>query len=190
MAGRRIIVGITGASGSIYARLLIERLLLSTQVDELAIILSSNGQSVAEYEGQKFPASDLDPRLRYFDKYDMFAAPASGSARYDSMIVIPCSMGTLGRIASGVSDNLLTRAADVMLKERRRLILVPRETPYGMIHLRNMTVLSECGAVIAPASPSFYSYPSDIEQLCMTVVERVLSLLGIDGERYEWGKKS
>lgn len=187
MGNRRIIIGITGASGSVYARLLVEHLLRSQEVAELAVVLSDNGKAVAEYEGQAFPSGKSDPRIRYFGNGDMFAPPASGSAGYDSMAVIPCSMGTAGRIASGVSDSLITRAADVMLKERRRLILVPREAPYGTIHLRNMTALSECGAIVMPASPSFYSRPGDIEELCMTVVERVLSLLEIDGDRYRWG---
>lgn len=187
MEDRRIIIGITGASGSVYARLLVEHLLHFDQVGELAVVFSRNGRAVAEYEGQAFPAHKSDPRIRYFDNGDMFAPPASGSAGYDSMVVIPCSMGMIGRIASGVSDTLIARAADVMLKERRRLILVPREAPYGTIHLRNMTVLSECGAIIMPASPSFYSRPGDMEQLCMTVVERILSLMGLGGDGYRWG---
>lgn len=189
MEKRRIIIGVTGASGAIYARLLLDSLLVSGEVGEIAVIFSGNGRAVADYEGQDFPSTDSDGRLRYFDNGDLFAAPASGSAGYDSMVVVPCSMGTIGRIASGVSDNLITRAADVMLKERRKLVLVAREAPYGTIHLRNMTTLSECGAVIMPASPSFYSRPEGVEQLCMTVVERVLSLLGIPGRRYEWGRE-
>jgi 4-hydroxy-3-polyprenylbenzoate decarboxylase len=183
----RIIIGITGASGAVYARLLVGRLLASEEVGELAVIFSAAGRAVADHEGQAIPSPADDARIRYFEPGDLFAAPASGSARYDAMVVVPCSMGTMGRIASGVSDNLITRAADVMLKERRRLILVAREAPYGTIHLRNMTALSECGAIVIPASPSFYFHPANIEQLCMTVVERVLSLLGIGGERYEWG---
>lgn len=189
MAKRRIIIGVTGASGSIYARLLAVHLLRSEEVAELAVVFSKNGAAVAEYERESVPSPQDDSRIRYFDNDDLFSAPASGSAGYDSMVVIPCSMGTIGRIASGVSDNLITRAADVMLKERRPLILVAREAPYSTIHLRNMTALSECGAVVMPASPAFYSHPEDIEQLCMTVVERVLSLLDIESERYEWGKR-
>ena len=187
MEDRRIIIGITGASGSVYARLLVEHLLHFDQVGELAVVFSRNGRAVAEYEAQAVPARKSDPRIRYFDNEDMFAPPASGSAGYDSMVVIPCSMGMIGRMASGVSDTLIARAADVMLKERRQLILVPREAPYGTIHLRNMTALSECGAIIMPASPSFYSHPGDMEQLCMTVVERILSLMGLGGECYRWG---
>ena len=106
------------------------------------------------------------------------------------MAVVPCSMGMAGRIASGVSDSLASRAADVMLKERRRLVLVTREAPLGTVHLRNMTALSECGAVICPASPSFYSRPGTIEELCGTIVDRVAGLLGVEVPRYEWGQAS
>lgn len=182
----RIIVAVTGASGAIYARLLVAELLRQETVQEVALIYSRNGRAVANYEGETIDVSD--PRVRVFDDDDLFAAPASGSAGYDAMAVVPCSMGTAGRIAGGISDNLITRAADVMLKERRTLILVPRETPYSSIHLRNLATLSEYGAIIVPASPSFYSLPQDIGQLCMTVVERVVSLLGFDVPRYRWGE--
>ena len=104
------------------------------------------------------------------------------------MIVVPSSMGTVGRVAAGISQTLIERAADVMLKERRRLILVVRETPYSLIHLRNMTTLTEAGAIILPASPSFYSHPKTIEDLAMTVVERVIAHVGIGEPRYEWGE--
>lgn len=181
----KIIVAVTGASGAIYARLLVAELLKQPALREIALIYSANGKAVAEYEGQAIEVAD--PRVRIFGNDDMFAAPASGSAGYDAMVVVPCSMGTAGRIANGVSDNLITRAADVMLKERCTLILVPRETPYSTIHLRNLASLSECGAIIAPASPSFYSHPDDIAQLCMTVIERVVSLLGLDVPHYTWG---
>ncbi len=181
----KIIVAVTGASGAIYARLLMRDLPRQPQLREIALIYSANGRAVAEYEGQAVEADD--PRVRIFGNDEMFSPPASGSAGYDAMIVIPCSMGTAGRIACGVSDSLLTRAADVMLKERRPLILVPREAPYGTIHLRNLLTLSECGAVILPASPSFYSHPADIEQLCMTVIERAVALLGFDAPHYRWG---
>lgn len=182
----KIIIAVTGASGAVYARLLVEELLRQFDIREIALIYSKNGRAVADYEGQAADVSD--PRVRVFDYDDLFASPASGSADYDAMVVVPCSMGTAGRIANGVSDNLITRAADVMLKERRQLILVPRETPYSTIHLRNLTTLSECGAVVVPASPSFYSLPQTIEQLCTTVVERIVSLLGYDAPHYRWGE--
>ena len=127
-----------------------------------------------------------DPRIRIFDNDDLFAPPASGSADYDAMAVVPCSVGTLGRIACGVSQSLIERAADVMLKERRRLVLVVRETPLSLIHLRNMTALTEAGAVVLPASPGFYARPSSVEELCRSVAERVTALLGIFGPRYRW----
>ena len=118
----------------------------------------------------------------------MFAAVASGSAAYDAMVVVPASMGSVGRIASGVSLSLIERAADVMLKERRRLIVVVRETPYSLIHLRNMTTLTEAGAIILPASPSFYSHPQTITEAALTVVERIVAHLGVVLPRYKWGE--
>ena len=181
---RKLIVAVTGASGSIYARLLCERLSRIESVGEIALIASENGSQVAVFED-----SDdwmRDPRFTRYCCGEMFAPPASGSARYDAMVVVPCSMGTAGRIAAGTSDNLICRAADVMLKERRRLILVPREAPMSTIHLQNLLRLSEAGAIVCPAAPSFYSCPVDIESLCMTIVERILSLLDIDTPRYEW----
>jgi 4-hydroxy-3-polyprenylbenzoate decarboxylase len=113
---------------------------------------------------------------------------ASGSAGFDTMIVCPCSMGTLGRVASGVSDDLITRAADVILKERRKLILLVRETPYNLIHINNMKTISEAGGIICPATPSFYSLPKTIEEVAATVINRVIDLVGFDYESYQWGK--
>ncbi len=185
MNGRKIIVAVTGASGTLYARLLLERLLRSGQVERIAVIVSERGGQVAEFERCALPLSDR--RIEVYRNDDLFAGPASGSAGYDAMAVVPCSMGCVGRIAAGISSDLIARAADVMLKERRPLVLVPREAPFGTLHLRNMTSLSECGAVIVPACPSFYSHPEDIEALCMTVVERFAADLGIvDLPRYEW----
>ena len=185
---RRIVVAVTGASGSLYARLLCGRLAASEAVGEIALIVTGNGRRVAAYEDRTDWMDD--PRYTLYDDGDLFGAPASGSARYDAMAVVPCSMGMAGRIASGVSDSLASRAADVMLKERRRLVLVTREAPLGTVHLRNMTALSECGAVICPASPSFYSRPGTIEELCGTIVERVAGLLGVEVPRYEGGQAS
>ncbi|NNE29146.1 MAG: UbiX family flavin prenyltransferase, partial [Saprospiraceae bacterium] len=111
---------------------------------------------------------------------------ASGSAQFDTMIICPCSMGVMGRIASGVSDDLMTRAADVILKERRNLILVPRDTPYSLIHINNMKTITEAGGIICPASPSFYSKPMDFEELAATVVDRVLDLAGLNIDTYRW----
>lgn len=181
---RRIIIGITGASGSLYARLLVQKLLACEGV-ELSVIVTDNGLAVMRYEDEIDWLRD--ERLKYYDNHNFFAAPASGSARFDAMVVVPCTMGTIGRIAAGVSTDLLVRAADVMLKERRTLIIVPRELPVSTIHLRNMTTLSECGAVICPASPSFYNRPATVEAVCETVTDRIVDLLGLDSGAREWG---
>lgn len=184
MDKRKIIVAVTGASGSIYARLLCEELATRDDIGEIALVFTGNGREVAAFEDSTDWA--LSERFTVYHNRDLFSAPASGSAEYDSMVVIPCSMGMAGRIAGGISDDLISRAADVMLKERRQLIVVPRETPMNTIHLRNLTTLSECGAIVCPASPSFYSHPADIESLCRSVTERVLSLLRLDSDRYRW----
>lgn len=181
----KVIVAITAASGAIYARQLLEKLIQSDEVQQIAVIYSSNGRAVVAHENEVIPLSD---KIEVFDNNNLFASPASGSARWDAMVVVPSSVGTIGRVASGVSQTLIERAADVMLKERRQLIFVVRETPYSLIHLRNMTTLTEAGAIILPATPSFYSLPQNIEEVCQTVTERVTALLGIDGQRYEWGK--
>lgn len=179
----KVIVAITAASGAIYARLVLEHLVRSTQVERIALIMSDNAPAVVEHEVQVLPLSEKIERM---DNHSMFASVASGSASWDAMIVVPSSMGTVGRVASGVSQTLIERAADVMLKERRRLIFVVRETPYSLIHLRNMTTLTEAGAIILPASPSFYSHPQSIEQAVLTVVERVLVLAGLKEQHYEF----
>ena len=184
---RKIIVAVTGASGSVYARLLCGALARAQEVGEIALIVTPNGRRVAAFEDQDGWFSD--PRYALYDDADLFGAPASGSASFDAMVVVPCSMGMAGRIAGGISDDLVSRAADVMLKERRRLVLVTREAPLNTIHLQNLVRLSEAGAVVCPASPSFYSKPATVEQLCGTIVERVVSLLGIDAPHYEWGTR-
>ena len=181
----KIVVAITAASGAIYARQLLTSLVESSEVERIAVIYSANARGVVAHEGETMPCSD---KIEEYDNGNLFASPASGSARWDAMVVVPSSVGTIGRVASGVSQTLIERAADVMLKERRRLIFVVRETPYSLIHLRNMTTLTEAGAVILPATPSFYSLPKDIEAVCQTVTERITSMLGIEGERYEWGE--
>lgn len=181
----RIIVAATGASGSAYARLLVSKLLTYGSVD-VSVIATDNALAVMRFEDHVEWLRN--PALQYYDNHDFFSAPASGSARFDAMVVIPCTMGTLGRIAAGVSTDLLVRAADVMLKERRKLILVPRELPLSTIHLRNMTALSECGAIICPASPSFYNRPESVEAVCETVTNRIVSLLGLDPGTEEWGQ--
>ena len=179
----KIIVAITAASGAIYARQLLESLIASAQVEQIALIFSANAEAVVEVEQVTLPQSSKI--IRYAND-NLFASVASGSAEWDAMVIVPSSVGTMGRVASGVSQTLIERAADVMLKERRRLIVVVRETPLSLIHLRNMVTLTEAGAIILPASPSFYSNPQSIEQACNTVTERILSLLGITGQRYHW----
>ena len=183
---RKIVVAVTGASGTIYARLLFKKLLeIKNQIEEVAVVFSTNAQEIWKYELNE----DFKPvfPLRLYEKTDFNAPFASGSSTFDTMVISPCSMGTLGRIANGISDDLITRAADVMLKERRKLIVVPRETPFNLIHLRNMTQLTEAGAIICPAVPSFYSKPQTIEQLVDTVVDRIIDLIGLDVVTYRWG---
>ena len=184
--GRRIVIAITGASGSIYAKCLLDRLAQhQDQFEKIGLVLSEQVEQVWQTEiGTTMPEYSFD---RYHIK-DFYAPFASGSAGYDAMIVIPCSMGTLGRMANGISDSLITRAADVMLKERRKLILVARETPLNLIHLRNMTQLTEAGAVIMPAVPSFYSGVEDKESIARTVSDRALHMIGLEFESYRWGE--
>lgn len=184
--GKNIVVAVTGASGSIYARLVLEGLVASAEVARVGLIVSEHGAEVAAWERVELPQ---DPRIERFSNDDMFSSPASGSAPWDAMVVVPASMGCVGRIAAGVSSDLIARAADVMLKEGRTLIVVPRETPLNLIHLRNLTTLAEAGAVVLPASPSFYSRPATVEELCSTVTERILSRLGLDAPHFEWGAK-
>ena len=184
---KKIILAIGGASGSLYAKLLLDTLLtLETQVETVGVVMSDNAKFNWQHELQNKNYSDYP--FAFYEKSDFLAPFASGSAHYDTMIVCPCSMGILGRIASGVSDDLLTRAADVVLKERRRLILVTRETPLSLIHLRNMTNVTEAGAIICPAVPSFYSNPQTVEAVCQTVVDRVLDLAGFQLQTYRWSE--
>ena len=182
----KIVVAITAASGAIYARQLLEQLVASSQVEKIALIYSTNAQAVVATEGVVMPQSD---KIVRYDNDNLFAAPASGSARWDAMVIVPSSVGTMSRVACGLSQSLIERAADVMLKERRRLIIVVRETPLSLIHLQNMVTLTQAGAVVLPAAPSFYSHPQSIEQLCNTVTERVVSLLGVESQHYEWGEE-
>lgn len=184
-SNKKIILAITGASGSIYAMKLIEKLRsLETPPPEIAVVFSDTAKEIWEYEtGEKFIAA---PPAKEYGNNNFYAPFASGSSTYDTMVICPASMGTLGRIANGVSDDLISRAADVMLKERRKLILVPRETPYNLIHIRNMETLTLAGAVICPATPSFYSKPGTIDDLVMTVVNRIISLAGFGSESYRW----
>ncbi len=185
---RKIIVAITGASGSIYAKVLLDRLeSLESQLESVAVVMSDNAKDVWQYELGNRDYANYP--FSFYEKNDFYAPFASGSARFDTMIVCPCSMGTLARIALGTSSDLTTRAADVILKERRKLVLVTRETPLSQIHIDNMRAASAAGAILCPASPSFYSRPNTFEELVGTVVDRVLSLVGLEIDSYEWGDK-
>lgn len=181
----KVAVAVTGASGSLYAKVLLDQLRqLGSQVSEVGLVWSDNARTVWKEEiGNE---SHADYPFRVFDRHDFMAPFASGSSSYEALIVCPCSMGTLARMAQGISNDLVTRAADVMLKERRRLICVVRETPYNLVHLRNMTALTEAGGIICPASPSFYSRPQTLEDAALTVVHRVLQLAGLKVDSYRW----
>jgi 4-hydroxy-3-polyprenylbenzoate decarboxylase len=182
----KIVLAISGASGSIYSKLLIEKLLsIPDQWQELAIVMTDNAKEIWKTElsnedYNKYP-------VRFYANDDFMAPFASGSAQFNSMIIAPCSMGVLGRIASGTSNDLITRAADVILKERRKLICVIRDTPYNLIHIRNMETITIAGGIICPATPSFYSRPSTIEAIVSTVTDRVLDLAGLKYSSFRWG---
>ena len=181
----KVAVAVTGASGSLYAKVLLEKLQqLQGQVEEVGIVWSDNAHTVWQHElgdesYKQFP-------FKIWDKNNFMAPFASGSSTYGALIICPCSMGMVGRIANGISNDLVTRAADVMLKERRKLICVVRETPYNLIHLRNMTAITEAGGIICPATPSFYSQPKTFEDLAYTVISRVLHLAGLQADGYKW----
>ena len=188
MSTGKLVVAVTGASGAIYAqRLLIHAtkhfeeifLCLSTQAllvakTELGLTLSRQEFSTKEWLGEEYA------QIKLLNEKDYFTPPASGSFRHDGMVIVPCSLGTAGRIANGISNDLVTRAADVCLKEQRKLILVPREMPWNLIHLRNMTQLAEAGATILPACPAWYTNPTTLEELADTVVARILQNLGVE----------
>jgi 4-hydroxy-3-polyprenylbenzoate decarboxylase len=186
---KKIAVAITGASGSIYAKLVLETLTqLKDQVSELSVVMTDNARLVWQTElgNEQYDTFDA----KYFSTKDFMAPFASGSAQYDALIIVPCSMGTLGRIASGISNDLITRAADVMLKERKKLICVIRDTPYNLVHIRNMETVTLSGGIICPASPSFYSLPQSIEEAVRTVTNRVIDLVGLTNRSYRWGQKN
>lgn len=185
----KILVAISGASGAIYPKLLIEKLLkLQHQWKELSVVMSANAKQIWASELGNEDFKNLP--VNFFEKNDFNAPFASGSAKYNIMIVAPCSMGTLSRIATGVSNDLVTRAADVILKERRKLLLMLRETPYSLVHIKNMEAITLAGGIICPATPSFYSKPKTIEDAAMTVIDRLLDLAGLDITSYRWGTES
>lgn len=183
----RLVIAVTGASGSIYAKALLNYLEKADRIDEVALIFSENGKAVWEYELGNIP--QFQTKVRLVQNYNMFDSVASGSAQYGAMVVVPCSMGTLGRIAHGSSENLICRAADVMLKERRQLVLVTREAPLSLIHIENMRAVTLAGGIICPASPSFYALPQTLDQVVHSVVHRVIDLLGLPSDSPRWGEK-
>lgn len=193
MSTKRLVVGVTGASGSIYAQRFLVR--AAELYDEIHLVLSKQAPQVARTElfrDQSQPFSieawlgGNYTNIHLADDKNYYSPPASGSYKHDGMVIIPCSMGTAGRIAHGISDSLLSRAADVCLKERRPLIIVPRETPMNTIMLRNLATLSEVGATVVPACPAWYHRPQTLEELADTVVDRVFNLLGVDSKAKEW----
>lgn len=188
MSTGRIVVGVTGASGAIYAqRFLVQA---ANAFNEVYLILSEQAIQVAATElgvapkRERFSTGEWlghdYPNIQLLESKNYFTPPASGSFRHDGMVIVPCSMGTAGRIANGISDDLLTRAADVCLKEKRRLIVVPREMPMNAIMLRNLTTLAEAGATVLPACPAWYTRPQTLEELADTVVARILQNLGVE----------
>jgi 4-hydroxy-3-polyprenylbenzoate decarboxylase len=184
---QKIVIAVTGASGSIYAKVLLSKLIkMKESIDELSLLMTENAKEVWHTELDDKSYENLE--VRYFNQNDFHAPFASGSGLYNTMIIIPCSMGTLGRIAGGISNDLITRAADVVLKERRKLICVVRDTPYNLIHIKNMETVTLAGGIICPATPSFYSKPSTIEDVAATVVDRVIDLAGLSNETFRWGK--
>jgi 4-hydroxy-3-polyprenylbenzoate decarboxylase len=184
---RKTVIAITGASGSVYAANLLDKLVTAKeQWAELSVVMTDNAREVWKMELEN--ESWKNYPLKFYSTTDFSAPFASGSGQYDTMIIIPCSMGTLGRIAAGISNDLITRAADVILKERRKLICVVRDTPYNLIHIRNMETVTLAVGIICPATPSFYSKPKTIEQVAATVVDRVLDLAGFDIKTFRWGK--
>jgi flavin prenyltransferase len=183
----KIVLAVTGASGAIYAKVLLDKLFtIKDQWNELSVIFTENAKTV--WQTELGDDSYKKYAVKFYTQQDFSAPFASGSGKYNTMIIIPCSMGTLGRIASGISNDLITRSADVILKEKRKLICVARETPYNLIHIRNMETITLAGGIICPATPSFYSKPTTVEEVAATVVDRVLDLAGLTINTYRWGK--
>ena len=185
----KIVIAVTGASGAVYARLVLDKLLaIKEQWTELAVVITTNAKEIWKTELGNESYNNYP--LKFYTQQDFSAPFASGSGQYNAMIIIPCSMGTLGRIATGISNDLITRSADVILKERRKLICVIRDTPYNLIHIRNMETVTLAGGIICPATPSFYSKPVTIEEVAATVTDRVLDLAGFDVKTFRWGEES
>ena len=182
----KLVIAATGASGAIYLQRLLEQ--IDCAAHEVHLVMSAYAEKVAKQELDRFR---IPTGVSRHSENDMNVPFVSGSARFDAMVIVPCSMATLGRIASGTSDTALLRAADVFLKERRKLILVPRETPWNLIHGRNVVSLLEAGAIVLPAIPSFYSRPNSVMAVVDTVVWRILDQIGLPSpSAYRWGEKT
>lgn len=183
-----ITLAITGASGSAYALRLAQRFMAAAQVEKLYVVLTKTAKQVTHYELAEGWSSQIEAsdKVVMLENDDFFTSIASGSNTSDVMVIAPCSMGMAARIAHGVSNDLISRVADVALKEGKKLILVPRETPFSLVHLRNLVLLKEAGAIILPASPSFYCKPQTIDDLLDTVVERVLMQCGVENKGCRW----
>jgi len=182
----KMVIAATGASGTIYLQRLLAQ--IDCAAHEVHLVMSTPAKQVAKQELDDFK---IPPNVLQHSENDMNVPFVSGSARFDAMVIVPCSMATLGRIASGSSDSALLRAADVFLKERRKLIVVPRETPWNLIHARNVVTLLEAGAIVLPAIPSFYSRPGSLTAVVDTVVWRILDQIGLPSSgAYRWGRES
>jgi 4-hydroxy-3-polyprenylbenzoate decarboxylase len=182
----KIVVAATGASGAIYLQRLLDR--LATPAHEVHLVLTAYARQVVKEELGDLRISES---VRQHSDKSMNVPFVSGSTRFDAMVIVPCSMGTIGRIAAGTSDTTILRAADVFLKERRKLIVVPRETPWNLIHARNVLTLIEAGALVMPASPGFYSRPVTVDAVAETVIERILDQLGLPSETaFRWAEDS
>src|SRR5204862_4457444 len=182
----KLVIAATGASGTIYLQRLLPQ--IDCAANEVHLVMSGHAKQVAAQEVDRLV---IPPGVLEHGENDLNVPFVSGSARFDAMVIAPCSMATLGRIASGCSDTALLRAADVFLKERRKLILVPRETPWSLIHARNVVMLLEAGAIVLPAIPSFYSRPDSVTAVVDTVVWRILDQIGLPSpSAYRWGQES
>ena len=180
----KLVIAATGASGAIYLQRLLD--CLQTEVHEVHLVFSSYAKQVVAGE---LGSLRVPTGVREHGDRSMNVPFVSGSALFDAMVVVPCSMGTLGRIAAGIADTTILRAADVFLKERRKLILVPRETPWNLIHARNVVTVMEAGAIVLPACPGFYNRPSTVEAVADTVVSRILDHLGVENPiAFRWAE--
>jgi 4-hydroxy-3-polyprenylbenzoate decarboxylase len=182
----KLVIAATGASGTIYLQRLLDQ--IDASANEVHLVMSGHARQVAAEEVDTFK---VPPGVRQHGENDLNVPFVSGSARFDAMVIIPCSMSTLGRIAAGAGETAVLRAADVFLKERRKLIVVPRETPWNLIHARNVVTLLEAGAIVLPAVPSFYSRPQSVAAVADTVVWRILDQIGLPNPRaFRWQAES